>query len=185
MVKTKENGHVGVIRDIEIEIEHESGVKLYFTRLAPWIRLAIFAAVEQELSYPDAKLYAQPLPNAAIEGDMTTGEESPEYRVACREIDLLRNRENIRRIIYAALVRTDPPQTEIIAHYGAQVEKLRGFGYGESDDWKATVEAAFLTTSAFINQVTSVLIGEAELTEAEVLDYVRLFRLPLEGRKSR
>lgn len=180
MTKTKDqiNGAVPII-DTEIEVTHENGTKLYFVPLSAWHQLAIFAAVEEALPYPDPLPFELPLPNAAVEGDRMPATENPDYQQQCQEIELLRRRERVRRLVYAALHRTDPDREILINRYHDLVARLRAVGINESDDWKLTVEAVFFTDPSFLNQIIAVCQGEAELTEGEVLDHVRLFRLSI------
>lgn len=162
---------------IVIEYTTASGVRIHVTPLAlPTVR-ALQMRAAQELPYPDEKPYEKLMENA-VEGTLLPASDNPEYRALCQEIDIQRNELSNTRMIWLACSWPDYSDFKaIVAAFKDRLKDVRKWADLPADDNEAVLFHFVLSGREDVQTVIHAAAQQRPLTNGEIVDGVRLFRI--------
>lgn len=161
-----------------IELTLDSGIIVQLMPLSQRHIAAAINASHERYPMPDKKAFEEVITEGAIPGGVSTpAEENPDYIALVNEC--YANRQNYQ---FSALfdMGTHFPQfdrrTEIIAFFRDELDVMRKHIELPDDPWEATWRFCILRTTDDENNVLNALMNKLPVTEAEVLDAMRIFR---------
>lgn len=160
-------------------VDLDSGATVWVSALSIYIRQAIVESAKRKFPDVAPEPFRKPVEDA-VEGFTVPLMEIPEYRRAQVEVLSQRNQYTNQRAVLYSVVGA-PDKDELIAHYAPRVRMMQEDGVLPDDPWQATVLGALVRTTSDINKIMAVANESEPLTEVEITDSVRLFRIALPG----
>lgn len=171
-----------------IEYETASGVIVHITPLSIFTIKAISSKAENEFPYPEAVNYELPLENAADPSIKLPAKENPAYRELCAEIDNQRYAWRNKAVLELACnYPAYADRASMIAEFRPRLEELRPFLEMSGDDWQEVLQHCVFTGKQD-RQAVLLLAAQADdipLTQAEVVDGIKFFRIDLPRKTAR
>lgn len=137
---------------------------------------------------PDKADYRLPFPDGvepAIAGEMRPAEENPEYQSVVRVIEAQRSNWIVDQVLLLT-VSFDEDRTKLIQRHKDELEDLRAVGLELPEDaWEATLKHALIRGADEPATLYRVARGTAALTEEDVENGIRLFRVDVSGQAAR
>jgi hypothetical protein len=156
-----------------------TGDVLYVTPLSAVVLQRIVQAAEDLLPF-DETPFEEPLENSAIADDVYVDRDSPEYQAALGRNRQIRDDWMLNRL-YGLAVDAEKKDDIVKAHAGLLSELHSAVGKKQSDDnaWIATLRYFVLANPTDEKAVMQIIRGQAPLSDAEVIDGMRVFRTSL------
>lgn len=159
-----------------IEIELDSGVMCHVTPLNLWAYQALQDAAKDKYPDPDKKPYEEPLENAATPGIVIPAEDNPDYMEALAAVHGQRVAFMLDWLTRRHIVFPEG-ETAIRERFADAVKDLQDISSDlDVTDWPAFLKY-FVISPAEFSAIMAILQDQFPVTEAEVRDGYRLFRL--------
>ena len=162
-----------------VAVDLDSGTTVYVTALSIYIRQTILENARKKFPDPDPTPYQKKVADA-VEGFTVPATESKEYLLAMGQVLNERNRYMNERVVLYAVVEV-PNKEDLIRRYASRIALMKEDGVLPDDPWQATLLGALVRTNSDINKIMAVANESEPLTEAEVTNSARLFRLAIPG----
>ncbi|MDX2137604.1 MAG: hypothetical protein SF123_05870 [Chloroflexota bacterium] len=158
----------------------DSGTVAWVSPMSPFTQRQILKRAEVLYPLPDPKQYEQPLPDAAVEGDVIPAEMNPAYQ---HEVERIKAARTDYLVEVAILTHIEFPDGEaaLLERFEQRLLSLRRFADLPHDDWEALVKFVLLTSKDDMSRVMQVIQERLPLTQGEVIDGMRFFRPALPG----
>lgn len=167
-----------------ILITTDSGVDLHITPLSLFVRRAVAERCENDFPFPDKKAYEKPVPAeiALYEGATHFDENDPEYK---REVRAANNNQSAlyTKLVVNAAVRIASDFDAVETAYSGDLAALKALGVLPKDKHEALL-MVILGQSDLLATVIQAIEGRAQLSEAEILDGMRLFRCAIQRNRT-
>lgn len=158
-----------------VEFQTFSGVVALVTPLSPVTRQVIIDQAADVHPDFDKEPFLVEVPNSAVPDQKFLDDNDPEYK---RLMTKLLNRRNsyITRMHIEVAVEFKESEDELLARYKKQLARLKKL-HQSDDDWQIVLHQIILARDSERDQILQIAMDRAPLTEGEVQDGLRIFRL--------
>lgn len=162
-----------------VELPTFAGVVAYVTPLSPVTRQVILDQAKVVHPDFDTEPFMVEVPNSAVPDQKFLDDQNPEYRRLMFDLMAQRN-TYITRLHIEMAVEFRESEDELVARYKPQLTKLKML-YQTDTDWQIVLHQIILNRQSERQLVLDIATDKAPLTEGEVQDGLRIFRLQLPG----
>lgn len=179
-----DNGHVQALAKL-VRYVPESGVPLLVEPLSPYTSIAISNKAWETYPNPPEEEYRLPFPESAIPNDTKPAKDNPEYVRLVNAATIKRSNFIGEKTLLLAVRPDGATVSELIERFAARRKLLSQVIDLPDDPWLATLIHCICTGVHDADNIHQIATGKAALTEEEIADGIRFFRLDVPGQAAR
>lgn len=164
-----------------VRLDLDSGVTIEVRPLSPFVLAGIRKRATELHPIPDAP--QKPVPNSVIEGDTYADTDDKTWRAAALRAQEAQGNYVGQQVIMLSV--TVPDQSAIMAQFEPRLKQIAEFVDLPDDEWQATLLYGVITSEKEVGLITRVATDRAPLTEEEVAEGVRYFRVASQSPEDR
>lgn len=164
-----------------VEYISGSGVPLLVEMLSPYTSILISQKAWGLYPNPPEEAYRLPFPESAIENDYKPASDNPEWQKLAAEAATKRSNYIVQQHILLSVEPKSTSREALVEQYASRLEQLERVIDLPENRWDAVLLHCICTDRLDPDNIWQIATGRAQLTEAEIHESFRLFRVVVPG----